>query len=219
MQRYADKVVQRVLYGERTGDSDYLNTLVIAKVEVPYGDFEDRAVLGRFNCDGHGGNRGGGSMKTEKRIIHPGEVNTLRLCHQRPSVVCTHSDTSTVYVWDTDSAVHTSQNKRCGRPLIQVALSAHAAQHTGVCRRKVGNGTGQEMEPTLALVGHEDTAQYALDCSRQAAHILSGGQDHLVLSWSLDDADQASGGNLSKHGVSVCGAGFSSLLLLACHGR
>eukprot|EP01047_Picozoa_sp_COSAG01_P137918 COSAG01_NODE_68491_length_264_cov_0.606061_2_plen_29_part_01 len=29
MQRYADKVVQRVLYGERTGDSDYLNTLVI----------------------------------------------------------------------------------------------------------------------------------------------------------------------------------------------
>lgn len=54
-QRHADKVVQRLYYGERTGDSEYLNTMVLAKVEVPFGDLRERRTLSRFSNDGFGG--------------------------------------------------------------------------------------------------------------------------------------------------------------------
>ena len=111
-QRFPEKVVQRLYYGERTGDQEeFLNTLILAKVELPYGDFSGRAALSRFSDTGNSG-----SVQTEKRIVHPGEVNALRQCYQCSSIVCTHSDTSTVYVWDTDSVPHTSQNKRCTKP-------------------------------------------------------------------------------------------------------
>jgi hypothetical protein len=194
VKRYSDKVVQRLFYGERTGETDYLNTLVIAKVEIPYGGFTDRQSLGNFaNGTAADPQRHSGSMQCEKRILHPGEVNTLRRCHQRSSVVCTHSDTSTVYVWDTDSAPHAAQNKRCA------ALLTHPAS-ARLCeslvpprnRRKVGSAGERPVQPTLSLIGHERTAQFALDCSPVTAHVLSGGQDALVLVWSLDDAASGS---------------------------
>jgi histone-binding protein RBBP4 len=165
LQRCADKVVQRLFYCERTGETDYLNTLVLAKAHVPYGGLSDRQTLGRFS------NRGGnsGKLQTEKRILHPGEVNALRLCHQREGLVCTHSDTSAVYVWDTDAAPHAVQNKR----------------------RKTGEGSKECPKPTATLVGHEKMAQYAIDTARKAPYVVSGGQDHLVLLWSLDDLSTA----------------------------
>ena len=49
LKRYADRVVQRLFYGERTGETDYLNTLVVAKVEVPYGGISDRQRLPKFS--------------------------------------------------------------------------------------------------------------------------------------------------------------------------
>ena len=107
---------------------------------------------------------------TEKRILHPGEVNALRRCHQRSSIVCTHSDTSVVYVWDTDAAEHCAQSRRAkGGHTSKAAVAA----------------------PAVTLVGHEQMAQFALDCSRQSPLVLSGGQDNLVLLWSLDDNEKA----------------------------
>ena len=49
LKRYADRVVQRLFYGERTGETDFLNTLVVAKVEVPYGGISDRQRLPKFS--------------------------------------------------------------------------------------------------------------------------------------------------------------------------
>lgn len=164
LKRYGDKVVQRLFYCERTGDTEFLNTLVLAKAHIPYGGLSDRQSLGRFS--NQGGNSG--KLQTEKRILHPGEINALRLCHQREGLICTHSDTSIVYVWDTDAAPHASQNKR----------------------RKVGDGA-KACAPTVTLVGHEKMAQYAIDTSRHAPLVASGGQDHLVLLWSLDDVSSA----------------------------
>jgi hypothetical protein len=159
--------------------------------------------------------------QTEKRIVHPGELNSLRLCHQNPSIVCTHSDTSTVYVWDTDAAPHVPQNKRCvcRRRLRcrcrcwrrrRLPLSRRGAPTTSsrsplaavLARRKVGSGASASphADPVLTLVGHEEMAQYALDCSRQAPLVASGGQDHLVLMWSLEDADQATASASSSNG-------------------
>lgn len=164
LKRYGDKVVQRLFYCERTGDTEFLNTLVLAKAHIPYGGLSDRQSLGRFS--NQGGNSG--KLQTEKRILHPGEVNALRLVHQREGLICTHSDTSIVYVWDTDAAPHASQNKR----------------------RKTGDGS-KANAPMVTLVGHEKMAQYAIDTSRQAPLVASGGQDHLVLLWSLDDVANA----------------------------
>ena len=165
LKRCGDKVVQRLIYCERTGETEFLNTLVLAKAHLPYGGLSDRQTLGRFS------NRGGnsGKLQTEKRILHPGEVNALRVCHQREGLVCTHSDTSVVYVWDTDAAPHAAQNKR----------------------RKTGEGSRACATPAVTLVGHEKMAQYAIDTARQAPYVVSGGQDHLVLLWSLDDLANA----------------------------
>jgi hypothetical protein len=66
----------------------------------------------------------------------------------------------------------------------------------------VGSGASASphADPVLTLVGHEEMAQYALDCSRQAPLVASGGQDHLVLMWSLEDADQATASASSSNG-------------------
>ena len=80
-----------------------------------------------------------------------------------------------------------------------------------VRRRKLSTGRqhSAEARPALELIGHEDIAQYALDCSRVEPIVASGGQDNLVLMWSLADAGQSSctsnadGHDLTKP-VNVC---------------
>ena len=81
-------------------------------------------------------------------------------------------DRSTVYVWDTNAMPHSAQNKR----------------------RQSSNGLPASCpEPTVQLIGHEAMAQFALDCSPQAPVVVSGGQDALVLLWSLSDVDHSGG--------------------------
>jgi hypothetical protein len=58
-------------------------------------------------------------------------------------------------------------------------------------RRKTGGGSTACAMPAATLVGHEKMAQYAIDTARKAPYVVSGGQDHLVLLWSLDDLSNA----------------------------
>ena len=41
-----------------------------------------------------------------KRIVHPGEVNKIRMCPQHTDVVATHSDSPLTYVWNMTSQPH-----------------------------------------------------------------------------------------------------------------
>ena len=60
-----------------------------------------------------------GSMRRERTIGHPGEVNAIReVCADSTGAyapsryLVTHNDTATVYVWDTEH-VQPHQAKRC----------------------------------------------------------------------------------------------------------
>ena len=48
-QEHHSYVLQRVYYAERTGDSGYQNTLVLANVEVPRRETSERENLQRFD--------------------------------------------------------------------------------------------------------------------------------------------------------------------------
>ena len=50
-------------------------------------------------------------ISVKKVIVHPGEVNTIKLCPQHLHYAATHSDSQTVFVWDFKKAESSDSNK------------------------------------------------------------------------------------------------------------
>ena len=93
-----------------------------------------------------------------KRIVHPGEVNKMRVCPQRDQILATHSDSHLTYIWDMN------------------------AQES-----KMDSVNAEPNIPDLTLTGHTDMSEYALAWCKHCPNLLSGGSDSKVVVWSLDD--------------------------------
>ena len=98
----------------------------------------------------------------KKKIVHPGEINRIKVCPLYPDLIATHTDSPLVYVWNTNS-----------QPNRRSALNQDPST------------------PDLTLQGHEDCdgspLYYALDCSKLVPHVISGGSDHKICLWSIED--------------------------------
>lgn len=94
-----------------------------------------------------------------KVIVHPGEINTLKVWSKNKRLLATHSDCKSVYIWDmaTQKSVKDSKSK----------LAANA--------------------PELILEGHEAIADYALGWSPIAPIVASGGKDKKILLWNVEE--------------------------------
>jgi histone-binding protein RBBP4 len=99
-----------------------------------------------------------GKINITKKIVHPGEVNKMRLCPQDNSILATHSDSPLTYIW----------NMR--------QQTSGADKHNA-----------KASVPDLVLAGHTDMAEYALAWCQHCPAVLSGGSDSQVLVWSLED--------------------------------
>ena len=101
-----------------------------------------------------------------KKLAHPGEINRIKALHQQPDVVLTHTDSPRVYVWDF-----------LRQPNRIVKMN---------CRPHV---------PDLQLLGHSEEVDgagghpmyFALDTAQGDARVISGGPDHQVCMWELED--------------------------------
>ena len=134
-----------------------------------------------------------------RKLAHPGEINRIRVVQQADDIVCTHTDSPRVYVWNFSRQPTRIVKKNC-RP------------HW----------------PDLQLVGHvEATADdgkkpmyFALDTSSGSeAMVLSGGPDRQVCLWGLDDyvsslsrTEVTSGAALASGNGAGNGSGVSELL-------
>ncbi|KAG0566457.1 hypothetical protein M758_7G060800 [Ceratodon purpureus] len=97
-------------------------------------------------------------LKKLKTIIHPGEVNRIRELPQNSNILATHTDSPEVLIWNTKTQPN----------------------------RTTSSGAS-ESRPDLVLKGHTDNAEFALNLSRTAPYVLSGGRDQCVVLWSIED--------------------------------
>eukprot|EP00195_Chlamydomonas_chlamydogama_P006777 CAMPEP_0202905910 /NCGR_PEP_ID=MMETSP1392-20130828/36561_1 /ASSEMBLY_ACC=CAM_ASM_000868 /TAXON_ID=225041 /ORGANISM="Chlamydomonas chlamydogama, Strain SAG 11-48b" /LENGTH=458 /DNA_ID=CAMNT_0049594215 /DNA_START=185 /DNA_END=1558 /DNA_ORIENTATION=+ len=103
-------------------------------------------------------------IKDQKVIFHPGEVNKMRDIPQHPELIVTHTDSPELYLWNMDK-----------QPARQ---------------REKSSGKGAQSAPSVAelrLTGHEEDALFPLATSAVAPVIASGGNDKMVLLWSIQD--------------------------------
>ena len=165
------------------GGAQAANQLLVAQVPLLYRPQRSRSWnLSRFNEE-----RSSSDILVTKRIMHPGEVNRIRVSSREPHLVATHCDSPLVFVWDANAQVE--------KP--SAALSAAR----GIADPGVPPNT-----PELTLTGHTDKAEYALDFSKLSRKIVSGGSDCKVLMWAFPDAAETALGG----GAGRAAAGASS---------
>jgi hypothetical protein len=75
--------------------------LLSAIVNMPHPRTANYRGIGRFS-ESHRSSH----INIMKRIVHPGEVNKIRICPQYTDVVATHSDSPLTYVWNMTSQPH-----------------------------------------------------------------------------------------------------------------
>ncbi|XP_024395782.1 WD-40 repeat-containing protein MSI4 isoform X2 [Physcomitrium patens] len=97
-------------------------------------------------------------LKKLKTIIHPGEVNRIREIPQNSNILATHTDSPKVLIWNTKTQPN-----------------------------RATTSAASESKPDLVLIGHTDNAEFALNVSRTAPYVISGGRDKCVLLWSIED--------------------------------
>ena len=102
--------------------------------------------------DGSGPRR----FDVQKLIVHPGEINSLRVWEKNRRLVATQSDSRKVYLWDIVSQSSVKDK-------LKLAAST----------------------PDLILEGHEAVADYALAWSPTAPILASGGKDKKILLWNI----------------------------------
>ena len=73
----------------------YPNFLLAASVDLPKPRMANYRGIGRFQ-EGHRSQR----VNISKRIVHPGEVNKIRLCPHASDLIATHSDSPLTYLWN-----------------------------------------------------------------------------------------------------------------------
>ena len=119
------------------------NAANVAKIKHKVQLFQDGSGPRRFDV--------------QKVIIHPGEINSLRVWQKNRRLIATHSDSRKVYLWDI------------------------VAQKTVKDKIKMPANI-----PDLVLEGHEAVADYALAWSPVAPIIASGGKDRKILLWNIE---------------------------------
>ena len=151
LERNEFKHKQRLYLSEQTdGSAQYPNTLVVTNVDVV-----KRRVAAAEHLAFEEESRSP-FVKSWKKIIHPGEVNKIREFEARPSLLVTHTDAPELFVWDTETQPH--------RKTIASAADSEADRERA------------PSTPDLALVGHEENAEFALAVRRDAFEVASGGR-------------------------------------------
>eukprot|EP00171_Calliarthron_tuberculosum_P013229 IDg13229t1 len=111
-----------------------------------------------------------------KRIIHPGEVNKIRIVS--PGIVITHTDKSELFMWDMNRQPHRRQDEPKDR----------------------------YSTPDLTMHGHKKKAEFALAVScRKGPYepsrdviVASGGSDTRVVVWKFEDYESV-GQNITSN--------------------
>lgn len=122
--------------------------------------------------DSHASNRDTGTNREfalRKRVIHPGEVNRIRLV--TPTVLLTHTDSPNLLLWDMD--------KQADRRKTEVIPNKPTAELSG---HSMNAEFAIDVYPSGAM-NHKITD----------ARILSGGHDHQVCLWHLGDYEALEG--------------------------
>jgi len=181
----AFKTKQRVFLTEQTDvdDTKAPNTIVICQCDVLKARVSTAEAM---VFDEH---EKSPTLRKERSVAHPGEVNRMRCVPGREHVLVTHTDAAELFVYDIE-------------------------ERTEVVRRSDGS---YYHAPTCALRGHTENAEYALAVSASGGKIASGGKDAKVLIWTLDDAQSAAlGTKRAKSGeeasasVAVVGGGLNA---------
>ncbi|KAI3436729.1 hypothetical protein D9Q98_006144 [Chlorella vulgaris] len=145
---------QRLYLSEQTDGSEP-NRIVLVSVDVLHARTAAAEHLQGFaehTASPHVG-------KPLKTLVHPGEVNRMRELPQHPHVLVTHTDSPSLYVWNTDTQ----------------------PDRTGV----KSTSPKQQSVADLVLEGHKQNAEFALAISNAAPLVASGGKDAKVLVWDL----------------------------------
>lgn len=161
--------------------------LFVGRVAVPNPRSVARKAVGRFQ-ENHRSARVG----VCKRLIHPGEVNRIRALPLAPHIIATHTDSSSVFLWNTDSQPNRSDVQTDEKTLPNGSGSAPSS-------RKKSNSHLESYNcsvPDLELVGHTATAEFALD-TKGSDRVLSAGSDWQALMWNINDKSVEQGNRLS----------------------
>ena len=174
LERSEFKHKQRLYLSEQTdGSAQYPNTLVVANVDVV-----KRRVAAVEHLAFEEESRSP-FVKSWKKIIHPGEVNKIREFEARPSLLVTHTDAPELFVWDTETQPH----RKTGASALVSAAEPGGSE---------ADRANEPSVPDLALVGHEENAEFALAVRHDAFEVASGGKDARVLLWNVEDHDGGS---------------------------
>jgi histone-binding protein RBBP4 len=130
------------------------NFLCAATVDLPHVRHTNYRGVGKFQ-EAYKSSH----INIMKRIVHPGEVNKIRLCPHSSDLLATHSDSPLTYIWN----VKTQPSRGSQADLIASV-------------------------PDLVLEGHTAMSEYALAWNKQVPRLVSGGSDHMVVLWDLGDA-------------------------------
>lgn len=161
------KYSSRSMYlGERTGSAtDDPDTLLHYEVRVVEEFHNKQQEIASPWVEESLGGRQGPEFWLKKIIVHPGEVNKIKLL--APDVVVTHTDSPELYVWD----MNTQPN------------------------RSRAESKKSYSKPNCILTGHSAVAEYGLSVTSDVgphvrpdeAFVASGGKDKRVLVWKLQD--------------------------------
>lgn len=146
---------QRLYLSEQTDGSEP-NRIVLVNVDVVHPRVAAADHLQGFSEHGRSPHVG----MPLKTLVHPGEVNRMREVPLHPHVLVTHTDSPSLYVWNTDTQ----------------------PDRTGV----KSTSSKQQSVADLVLEGHTEDAKFAVDVSSSAPLVASGGDDTKVLVWDLD---------------------------------
>ena len=142
-----------------------------------------------------------------RKLAHPGEINRIRVVQQADDIVCTHTDSPRVYLWNFSRQPARVVKKNCRPHWPDLQLAGHVEATNG-------GGSDEGKKPMY----------FALDTSSGSeAMVVSGGPDTQVCLWGLEDyvsslsrteataTVQATFGNGSSSGA-VGGSNISELL-------
>lgn len=170
-------------------------------------------------------------LGTRKRIVHTGEINRLRSCPKAPHLVLTHSDSPSVFVWNTNTQPDGTPPKDSSE---SAPVAAHVPDMTyarwrgGQCRvarvvlfhahncvrAAASSATPRRPRsrcpsPARALTSYPEVGRASQRRQRDVARdrvcrarLCATGRDKRVLLWSIDDFVNSS--SLSAGAPGMC---------------
>ncbi|GFR43307.1 hypothetical protein Agub_g4373, partial [Astrephomene gubernaculifera] len=166
--RYQAYLSEQVLDGSRP------NTLVLAHIDVFKPHVASCEAVSSWTEKSRSQ-----EVAIVKTIYHPGEVNKVRELPQHPQLLVTHTDSSSLFLWNME--------RQPDRRPAGAGLAGAGTSTGGKSTRQRTSSASDPSLPDLTLVGHEEEAQFPLACSSTDPRVASGGSDTLVLLWDLGD--------------------------------